>query len=369
MDRSRGRRSAAVTAPLLYVLYLGNLYGTERMALATASGLSPRFAPLILSPPGPVSRLARERQLEWAPFDGYLGLVRRLDAALASCDEIALLATRFEQSLIFCALNLFRRRKAVHYVVVHGGGGKNVYWRNRLLAPLPVRFIAVSEFVREELVANGVARERIEVIENFLTRERREAIAPRGAFGPNGVRKVVVLARTVRDKRVGLVLDAVEAQPALSALTFDIYGDGEELESLRRRGRAHANVRFLGFDPQVATRLAAYDLLLHTAPREPFGLVVLEAMAAGVPCLVPDAGGPASIVSGGAGFTYRASDARDLADRLLRLAEPPPGELDRVVANAARVLRERFSEEAALERYRRALQAPAQACGQSRKFW
>jgi glycosyltransferase involved in cell wall biosynthesis len=349
-----------VKAALLYVLYLGNLYGTERMALATACGLARDFEPLILSPPGPIGDLARAGAVEWAPFGGYIALARRMDAALARHEEVAFLATRFEQSLIFSAVNFFRRRKVAHYVVVHGGGGKNVYWRNRMLAPLPVRFIAVSPFVMEELVANGIARERIQVIENFLTRAQVAAIPRRGPFGARGVRKVVTLSRTVRDKRVALLLDALDAQPSLGDVSFDVFGDGEDLERLRTRARRHPNVRFLGFDAAAASRIADYDLLLHTAPREPFGLVVLEAMAAGVPALVPDTGGPASIVSdGAAGFLYHADDACDLAAQLLRLRNAPPGDLDRVVANASVRLRERFTEASALERYREALEVRA----------
>ena len=45
-----------------------------------------------------------------------------------------------------------------------------------------------------------------------------------------------------------------------------------------------------------AADLARATCLLHCAPREPFGLVVLEALAAGRPVVVPDAGGPAEIV-------------------------------------------------------------------------
>ena len=40
--------------PLIYALHSGNLYGTERMALATLAGLSgDEFAPWLIAPPGP----------------------------------------------------------------------------------------------------------------------------------------------------------------------------------------------------------------------------------------------------------------------------------------------------------------------------
>lgn len=340
---------------LLYVVYVGDLYGCERMALATVSGLARYFDPLVLSPPGRAVEFARARGIPWMPFKGYLDLARQMKAALEGRGRIVFVATRIEQSLIFWALNLLLRRHVPHYMVVHGGGGKNVYWRNRLLAPLPVRFIAISEFVREELVANGVARERIEVIENFLTRAQVEAIPRRAPFTTDGVRKVVVLSRTHPSKRVGLLLDALDADPGLADVSFDVFGEGAEHEALAARARRHPNVRFLGFDPAVTSRIREYDLLLHTAPREPFGLVVIEAMAAGVPVLVPDAGGPASIASGGAGFLYRANDPRDLAAQLARVRAATAAELNRVAAKASRAFDERFTEDVGIERYRESL--------------
>ena len=46
-----------MTIPLVYALHSGNLYGTERMALATLQGLRDRFDPVLLAPPGPALRL------------------------------------------------------------------------------------------------------------------------------------------------------------------------------------------------------------------------------------------------------------------------------------------------------------------------
>jgi hypothetical protein len=39
--------------PLVFVLHSSNLYGTERMSLATAKGLSDEFEAIFLGPPGP----------------------------------------------------------------------------------------------------------------------------------------------------------------------------------------------------------------------------------------------------------------------------------------------------------------------------
>jgi glycosyltransferase involved in cell wall biosynthesis len=104
---------------------------------------------------------------------------------------------------------------------------------------------------------------------------------------------------------------------------------------------------------------------VHTCPSEAFGLAIVEGMAAGVPVLVPDAGGAGSLVEQGiSGYRFRADDADDLACRLQALCAASGEELNRVVAGASAVLRTRFSEKARLGDYRtliRDLQRPAAA--------
>ena len=55
-------------------------------------------------------------------------------------------------------------------------------------------------------------------------------------------------------------------------------------------------MRFLGERDDVPDLLAAVDLLLVPSWEEPFGRSVVEAMAAGVPVLATDVGGPAEIL-------------------------------------------------------------------------
>jgi glycosyltransferase involved in cell wall biosynthesis len=84
-------------------------------------------------------------------------------------------------------------------------------------------------------------------------------------------------------------------------------------------------------------------------------MVVIEAMAAGIPVLVADEGGPATLVEEGiTGFKYRANDPRDLARRLVELRNADPELLNRVTANAAQSLQTRLSAAASLKRYRQA---------------
>ena len=82
-------------------------------------------------------------------------------------------------------------------------------------------------------------------------------------------------------------------------------------------------VEFRGFHDDIWSEYALLDIAVHasTTP-EPFGQVVLEAMAAGVPLIASDEGGPAEVVLNGAdGILIRPREVSGLADAMTKLAE------------------------------------------------
>ena len=81
-------------------------------------------------------------------------------------------------------------------------------------------------------------------------------------------------------------------------------------------------VEFRGFREDVWRELAGFDVLVHASvTAEPFGQVVLEGMAAGLPVIAPDEGGPAELIRDRAtGWLFRSRDRTSLATAMRRLA-------------------------------------------------
>jgi N-acetylglucosaminyl-diphospho-decaprenol L-rhamnosyltransferase len=116
---------------------------------------------------------------------------------------------------------------------------------------------------------------------------------------------------------------ALEAVARVEDLRLVVAGEpiGEEgrrlLDRLGRRAAepdlaGRVEVRGRVEDPREV--LAGASVLLHCADREPFGIVMIEALASGVPVVAPASGGPTEIVTSACGRLYPPGDA-DVAAR------------------------------------------------------
>jgi glycosyltransferase involved in cell wall biosynthesis len=315
------------------------------MALYTAAGLTRHFEPVILAPDGPAIREARACGLKAVVCGSNAGFSSAVRALLAQHQKLAFIATGVVHSSICLAWNQFYRRQVSHLHLVHGGASERLsYGRKKLLNHFPVQFVGVSAFVRDKLISHGVDPARIQVIENFLP-EHQLRLPGRHPFGNEPLRRLIVISRLDPEKRVSLLIDAIEQSPDLRSVDIHVYGSGKDAQILRERAaRTSPNITFDGFNPDLHPALTRSDLLVHLCPEEPFGLAVIEAMAAGVPVLVPDSGGAGSLVDDDStGFRFHANDALSLAGRIRRIISLSSDCLNQIVARARQLHQTRFS--------------------------
>ena len=206
-----------------------------------------------------------------------------------------------------------------------------------------VRVIAISEFVRSQMVRDGYDAASIDLIHLPI---RRVTPAARAEAGRP---RVLYAGRLSREKGVGWLLRALAC--TTSDAILDVAGTGDlepELKRLTAELGLADRVTFLGWVDEAGvdallarTRVAVFPSVWH----EPFGLVAVEAMAHGVPVIGSRVGGiPETVRDGHNGLLVEPNDVAGLAAALDRLATDP-ALATRLGANGQRDAAERFGLE------------------------
>ena len=138
-------------------------------------------------------------------------------------------------------------------------------------------------------------------------------------------------------------------------LKIAIAGDGplkEELLAEANRLDLGDKVFFLGFIDDTRDLFFDADMFVLPSLKEPFGIVVLEAMAAGLPIIASRAGGVTDIIKEGEGILVKPGDPRELADNIVALAGDQ-GRRDLFVDKALKKVKRDFSADMMVSRTER----------------
>jgi glycosyltransferase involved in cell wall biosynthesis len=103
---------------------------------------------------------------------------------------------------------------------------------------------------------------------------------------------VLYVGRLAQEKRLDLLRKAAK----LDGIALTIVGDGEERPNLEAFFGEDAHFTGYLFGEELAQAYASADIFAFTGTNETFGQVVTEAMASGLPVLVPNAGGVVDLV-------------------------------------------------------------------------
>lgn len=147
-------------------------------------------------------------------------------------------------------------------------------------------------------------------------------------------------------------------------LRFLIIGDGPLLEQMKEilaQGKCLAKVEFAGWVPaaEVPDYLNRMRLLILPSYTEGLPKCVLEAMACGTPALVTPVGAlPDIIKDKGTGFIMEDNSPSCIAQSIVGVLDYPY--LEKVARNARALVENRFTFEAALDRYRNVLDSLAE---------
>jgi alpha-1,6-mannosyltransferase len=168
--------------------------------------------------------------------------------------------------------------------------------------------------------------------------ERRFAEAARQRTpSPDGTRRLLYAGRLGQEKGADLLLEILPRLLERPDVRVTVMGRGEYEPQFAAIG--HPRYRFRGFvadRDEVAREFAEHDVMLAPGPHETFGLAVLEALAAGMAVVGPDAGGTAErlrLLSDP--FVFAAGDADGFLRETLRAVAADPQACARDAMRAA----------------------------------
>lgn len=314
--------------------YLAERYGAS---LESIPGLGPRVRPLddlraLVALVGVVRRFRPDIVHTHTAKAGFLGRLA------------ALIAVRPRPSIVH----------TYHGHVLEGYFGRwtSLIFRllERVAASFSDRLIGVSDATVEDLIRLQIARrEKFRIVPlgldlaAFLAINRHPPDAGAGETeaGVHPLRLKFrreyqiageeVLAsyvgRIVPIKRLDLVLRAIaEARSESARLKLVVVGDGDSRHSLEELARVLGigdYVQFLGYSSDLDLIAAGADLAVLASDNEGTPVSLIEAAAAGLPCVATDVGGVSEVVRPDSGLLVSADDPRALGQAMAKLVREP----------------------------------------------
>ncbi len=199
--------------------------------------------------------------------------------------------------------------------------------------------VPMSQCIADHMVKGGVAPHNIRVMYDGLDPKAvtvtRSADDLRREWQVEPGQPVIGIVGNIRDWKgqdivVRAVIEVVRSRPDLVCFFVGAASKQDaafeaELHRLVREAGIERNVRFTGYQKDVSSFMNMMDFVIHASRNpEPFGMVVLEAMAQRKAVIGSGAGGPTEIIiEGVTGYTFPPGDHEALAGHIRTLLGDP----------------------------------------------
>lgn len=321
---------------ILHVESGRHVYGGAQQVLYLLDGLAARGIESLLACPqgSPIASLAQPHA-QVAP----MAMGGELDAGLWL--RLRRLVVRWRPDVVHLHSRrgadwwggLAARAARVPAVLSRRVDNREARWLAAIKYRLCDHVIAISEEIRQVLIAQGVAPGRLTCVRSavdvapYLAPVDRAAMRREFAL-PDGVLVAGMVAQLIPRKGHRYLLAALQRlRPQFPQLRVLLFGQGPEAAALQAEIAARDLqdvVRLVGFRDDLARWLGGLDLLVHPADLEGLGVAVLQAAAAAVPVVATRAGGLSEAVADGVtGLLVRPGDVDGLADAISRLLADP----------------------------------------------
>ncbi|MEW5768499.1 MAG: glycosyltransferase [bacterium] len=220
------------------------------------------------------------------------------------------------------------------------------------------RIMAISSGIKQVLIQDGLAEEKIEVVHSgidlsrFEVKGKAEYLYPELGLDPTQPIAGIIAALAPHKDHANFLKAASIVSSRLPRVKYLVVGEGElrkDLEVLCQEQGIDDKVRFLGFREDVIQILTILDLFVLSSYLEGLCTSLLDAQAAGVPIVATRTGGVPEIIKDGVnGLLVPPQDPKSLAEAIIRLLK------DKVLANQMSIkgkeMVKEFSKEAMISK-------------------
>jgi glycosyltransferase involved in cell wall biosynthesis len=256
-----------------------------------------RFTELIISTPGPV------------------GLTALLAAKLLDIKTTGIYHTDFPQYVRILTQDNYMESLAWSFM----------HWFYSQLDLIYVN----SEQYRKRWIERGIAPEKLKIMPRGLDTAFFDPVNSDPRFWErygkvSGEIGLLYVGRVSKEKNLDIAVAAIKKLRTKGLpVRLLVVGDGPYLKELRREVPEACYTGYLkGQD--LGAAYSSGDIFVFPSTTDTFGNVVLEAQAAGLPCVVSDMGGPCELIQDGFdGIVTRAHDPEDFAEAIERLVKDP----------------------------------------------
>ncbi|HLR11726.1 MAG TPA: N-acetyl-alpha-D-glucosaminyl L-malate synthase BshA [Sporosarcina sp.] len=217
---------------------------------------------------------------------------------------------------------------------------------------------AVSESLVQDTHHLIQPKKEIQTIYNFIDEQRYQRIEQtdlKERLNIPAHHKVLIHISNFRKvKNIPDIVKSFKRITENTAATLLLVGEGPEKEAIEQLVRTlglEQQVIFTGKRDDLAELLSISDLMMHLSEKEAFGLVLLEALACGVPSVATTCGGIPEVIKDGVnGFLVSLGDIEGAAQKALTLLGDQALH-EAFVTNGIQLAREKFNSETIVEQY------------------
>ncbi len=202
--------------------------------------------------------------------------------------------------------------------------------------------IAVSQSDKRLLIEKGVQKEKIKVIYNGITSEKKDEVDPAVEaelleYKNKGYKIIGCIGTLCVRKNQQLLLDAIKVLRKEYNLFCVFIGEGDLLPKMQKQIKnenLQQNVRLYGYKPMASNYIKYFDLFVLPSTSEGFGLTIVEAFKEKTPVIASDIAVFKELITDGReGFLFRNNILDSLVATIEKVLSLSPQELEEVIEN------------------------------------